>query len=100
MDSWKESATGWLGTSMPTASISTMPLTRGDSRKAISAVIHPPTELPITVTSSSPELLDQSGVELGHLGDSGEGGRAAGAAEAWVGWHQDAHAVGIRAFRR
>lgn len=49
----KKSATGWPGTSIPTASIRTMPLTRGDFNKAISAAIQPPIELPMTVTSLS-----------------------------------------------
>ena len=31
----KKSATGWTGTSRPTPSISTMPLTRGERSKAI-----------------------------------------------------------------
>ena len=41
----KKSATGWPGTSMPTASIKTMPSTRGDPSSAISAVIQPLAEL-------------------------------------------------------
>ena len=48
----KKSATGWPGTSIPTASIRTMPLTRGDFSSAISAVIQPPIEFPMTVTSA------------------------------------------------
>jgi hypothetical protein len=50
----KKSATGWPGTSIPTASIRTMPLTRGDFSSAISAVIQPPMEFPMTVTSCRP----------------------------------------------
>ena len=36
------------------AVISTLPLTRGDRGSAISAVVQPPIELPVTVTSCSP----------------------------------------------
>ena len=50
MVSEKKSATGCPGTSIPTASTRTMPLTRGDFSSAISAVIQPPRELPMTVT--------------------------------------------------
>lgn len=49
----KKSAIGWPGTSMPTASTRMAPLTRGEASRAISAAIHPPTEFPMTVTSSS-----------------------------------------------
>jgi hypothetical protein len=53
-DRAETSATGWPSTSIPTASRSTTPLMRGEPSNAISAAIQPPTELPMTVTFSSP----------------------------------------------
>jgi hypothetical protein len=64
----KKSATGWPGTSIPTASISTMPLTRGDFSSAISAVIQPPMELPMTDVLQA-DLVQQRVVERGEAGD-------------------------------
>jgi hypothetical protein len=45
------------------------PLTRGEASRAISAAIHPPTEFPITVTSSAPSWP----VSVGH-GEPGDSG--------------------------
>jgi len=40
----EKSATGWPGTSIPTASIRTIPLTRGDCRSALVYTATPGTE--------------------------------------------------------
>lgn len=67
----KKSAIGWPGTSMPTASTRMAPLTRGEASRAISAAIHPPTEFPMTVTSSSFKLAEQRHVQRGQARDAG-----------------------------
>ena len=59
--------TGCPGTSAPTASTSTTPLTRGLPSRAISAAIQPPIEFPITVTSQTSRLVEQTDVQPGQV---------------------------------
>ena len=50
----------------------------------------------MTVTSSSPELVDQRDIQRRQTGDAGQGGGPGGAAEAGMGGHDDPHVVGLR----